>query len=286
MVASLQKAGSTDTEKLIAAMEGLTFETPKGPMTFRKEDHQALQDMYHFRIKKDAKDNDVLELVATIPAEDMPLPIRNKKSQCTPVMPRSLSRASSASATLRRSRRRWIPATSAADDSELSCEGGMPQPVWRRATSPSASAATSPSIAVSAAFHAGTLTAIVGPNGAGKTTYFNLISGQLPATAGTVLLDGVDITRLGRGGARQARHRPRLPAHQPVSQPHRARERAAGRASRARAAAPTCSRAGTAARDWIERADQFIAAANLADKRDRRRWRCRTATSASSRWRS
>jgi branched-chain amino acid transport system substrate-binding protein len=47
-------------------------------MTFRKEDHQALQDMYHWRIKKDAKDNDVLELVATIPAKDMPLPIRTK----------------------------------------------------------------------------------------------------------------------------------------------------------------------------------------------------------------
>jgi branched-chain amino acid transport system substrate-binding protein len=79
VVASLQKAGSTDTEKLIAAMEGLTFDTPKGPMTFRKEDHQALQDMYHWRIKKDAKDNDVLELVATIPAKDMPLPVREKK---------------------------------------------------------------------------------------------------------------------------------------------------------------------------------------------------------------
>lgn len=79
VVASLQKAGSTDSEKLIAAMEGLTFDTPKGSMTFRKEDHQALQDMYHFRIKKGAKDNDVLEVVATIPAKDMPLPIRVKK---------------------------------------------------------------------------------------------------------------------------------------------------------------------------------------------------------------
>jgi branched-chain amino acid transport system substrate-binding protein len=73
--ASLSKAGSTDTEKLIAAMEGLSFETPKGTMTFRKEDHQAMQDMYHFRIKKDAKDNDVLELVATIPSSKMPLPV-------------------------------------------------------------------------------------------------------------------------------------------------------------------------------------------------------------------
>src|ERR1700710_1437193 len=47
---------------------------------------------------------------------------------------------------------------------------------------------------VSCAFAPGTLTAIVGPNGAGKTTYFNLISGQLRASAGTVWLDGVDIT--------------------------------------------------------------------------------------------
>ena len=48
---------------------------------------------------------------------------------------------------------------------------------------------------VSCAFQPGTLTAIVGPNGAGKTTYFNLISGQLPASEGTVLLEGVDITK-------------------------------------------------------------------------------------------
>ena len=48
---------------------------------------------------------------------------------------------------------------------------------------------------VSCAFAPGTLTAIVGPNGAGKTTYFNLISGQLRASEGSVKLDGVDITR-------------------------------------------------------------------------------------------
>ena len=51
--------------------------------------------------------------------------------------------------------------------------------------------------AVTCAFHQGTLTAIVGPNGAGKTTYFNLISGQLRPTGGSVCLFGVDITRLG-----------------------------------------------------------------------------------------
>ena len=47
---------------------------------------------------------------------------------------------------------------------------------------------------MSCRFDPGSLTAIVGPNGAGKTTYFNLISGQLPASAGQVLLYGEDVT--------------------------------------------------------------------------------------------
>ncbi len=50
--------------------------------------------------------------------------------------------------------------------------------------------------AVSCTFEPGTLTAIVGPNGAGKTTYFNLISGQLNATSGRVLLNGRDLSNL------------------------------------------------------------------------------------------
>jgi branched-chain amino acid transport system ATP-binding protein len=65
--------------------------------------------------------------------------------------------------------------------------------------------------AVSCAFRPGTLTAIVGPNGAGKTTYFNLISGQLKATAGDVFLNGKSLagispsarTRAGLGRAFQ-----------------------------------------------------------------------------------
>ena len=48
--------------------------------------------------------------------------------------------------------------------------------------------------AVTCAFEPGTLTAIVGPNGAGKTTYFNLISGQLKATSGSVTLGGRELT--------------------------------------------------------------------------------------------
>ncbi len=50
--------------------------------------------------------------------------------------------------------------------------------------------------AVSCAFHPGTLTAIVGPNGAGKTTYFNLISGQINASSGSVMLNGRDLSAL------------------------------------------------------------------------------------------
>ena len=48
---------------------------------------------------------------------------------------------------------------------------------------------------VNCQFSPGTLTAIVGPNGAGKTTYFNLISGQLRASEGQVLLNGREVTR-------------------------------------------------------------------------------------------
>jgi branched-chain amino acid transport system substrate-binding protein len=50
VVTAIQKAGGTDTEKLIAAMEGMEFQTPKGTMIFRKEDHQALQAMYDFKL--------------------------------------------------------------------------------------------------------------------------------------------------------------------------------------------------------------------------------------------
>ena len=42
----------------------------------------------------------------------------------------------------------------------------------------------------------GELHAVIGPNGAGKTTFFNLISGFLSVTAGTIAFDGADITAL------------------------------------------------------------------------------------------
>jgi branched-chain amino acid transport system substrate-binding protein len=80
VIAAIKKAGGTDTEKLIAAMEGMEFDTPKGKMIFRKEDHQAMQSMYVFRVKADGKDQwDLLDLVREIRIDELPVPIRNKR---------------------------------------------------------------------------------------------------------------------------------------------------------------------------------------------------------------
>jgi branched-chain amino acid transport system substrate-binding protein len=81
LVEALKKTnGDTNTEKLIKTMEGMSFETPKGKMTFRKEDHQAMQSMYHFKIKVDpAFAWGVPELVHEIKPEEMKVPIRNKR---------------------------------------------------------------------------------------------------------------------------------------------------------------------------------------------------------------
>jgi len=81
VVTALKKTnGDTNTNKLISTMEGMSFDTPKGKMTFRKEDHQAMQSMYHFKIKVDpAFAWGVPELVHEIKAEEMDVPIRNKR---------------------------------------------------------------------------------------------------------------------------------------------------------------------------------------------------------------
>ncbi|HXP95413.1 MAG TPA: ABC transporter substrate-binding protein [Telmatospirillum sp.] len=41
IAAALEKAGGTETEKLVAAFEDLRFPSPIGPLTFRRNDHQA-----------------------------------------------------------------------------------------------------------------------------------------------------------------------------------------------------------------------------------------------------
>lgn len=72
--------GNSDTDKLIEAMEGMSFDTPKGKMTFRPEDHQAMQSMYHFRIKNDPSVPwAVQDLVKEITPDQMAVPIQNKR---------------------------------------------------------------------------------------------------------------------------------------------------------------------------------------------------------------
>lgn len=79
VVEALKKAGSTDTEDLIAAMEGMEWMTPKGMMKFRAEDHQALQSMYHFKIRVDeGVEWAVPELVEELTIDELPIPIRNQ----------------------------------------------------------------------------------------------------------------------------------------------------------------------------------------------------------------
>ena len=80
VLSGVKRAGGTDSEKLISSMEGMEFDTPKGKMIFRKEDHQALQCMYIFKIKANgANEWDLLDLVREIPIAELPVPIRNKR---------------------------------------------------------------------------------------------------------------------------------------------------------------------------------------------------------------
>ena len=49
---------------------------------------------------------------------------------------------------------------------------------------------------VSVAMGSNRITGLIGPNGSGKSTLVNAISGQIPATAGTIRVDGRDVTRM------------------------------------------------------------------------------------------
>ncbi len=82
IVKALETAPDWETETLIETMEGMSFETPKGTMTFRPEDHQALQDMYHFKIKvEDGVDWAIPELVRVIKADEMDIPVGRNNQQ-------------------------------------------------------------------------------------------------------------------------------------------------------------------------------------------------------------
>ena len=80
IVEALKKSGGdADGNALIPLMEGMSFETPKGTMTFRKEDHQSLQTMYAIRLEKVAEfDYPVPVLIRELSPEETEPPIMNK----------------------------------------------------------------------------------------------------------------------------------------------------------------------------------------------------------------
>jgi branched-chain amino acid transport system ATP-binding protein len=119
---------------------------------------------------------------------------------------------------------------------------------------------------VSASFRPGECVAIVGPNGAGKTTYFNLMSGQLPASSGSVWLDGIDVTALSAAGRAQrgigrAFQITNLFANLSVAENVRLAVQA-----RAKGAAGLLSR-WSSHRDWIDAAEKILVEVNLHDRR-------------------
>jgi branched-chain amino acid transport system ATP-binding protein len=120
---------------------------------------------------------------------------------------------------------------------------------------------------VSCRFEAGTLTAIVGPNGAGKTTYFNLISGQLPASEGRVLLNGEDLTAMAaplrtRRGLGRAFQLTQLFANLTV------RENVRLAVQARHGGGLNLLAVWLDRRDWIDEAQSLLDAVRLADKRD------------------
>lgn len=124
---------------------------------------------------------------------------------------------------------------------------------------------------VSCTFQTGALTAIVGPNGAGKTTYFNLISGQLPATEGEVWLSGEDVgglpaplrARRGLGRAFQLTQLfPQLTVQENVRLAVQARE--TGR----HGGGFNLAQVWLDRRDWIDEARSLLETARLLGKAD------------------
>lgn len=81
IVEALKKSeGNTDANELIKLMEGMSFETAKGKMTFRAEDHQALQSLYSIKLEKqDGIPYPVPVLIRELSPEETEPPIINKK---------------------------------------------------------------------------------------------------------------------------------------------------------------------------------------------------------------
>jgi branched-chain amino acid transport system ATP-binding protein len=121
---------------------------------------------------------------------------------------------------------------------------------------------------ISLTVEAGELRAVIGPNGAGKTTFFNLVSGFLAPSTGSILFEGRDISRIpahqrvGLGMARTFQITEIFPELTVFENIRIVTEVAAGYRLR-----PWLNRAEAA--DIRRRIDETLALAALSDKADR-----------------
>lgn len=72
--AAVEKAGSTDTDKVRSAMRGLQWMTPQGMKTMRAGDHQAIQNMYVVQVHKGK-----FNIVGSVPGDQAIGPVACKR---------------------------------------------------------------------------------------------------------------------------------------------------------------------------------------------------------------
>ena len=73
LLLAMEKAGGTDTDKVIAALEALKYDIAKGPQHYRKCDHQSVQSVLVLESKKKAEmknEADLFKVLATEPASE------------------------------------------------------------------------------------------------------------------------------------------------------------------------------------------------------------------------
>jgi branched-chain amino acid transport system substrate-binding protein len=76
LLLAMAKAGGTDTDKVIEALEGLKYDVAKGPQYFRKCDHQSVQSVLVLKSKAKAdmkSEQDLFEIVANVPGSEQML---------------------------------------------------------------------------------------------------------------------------------------------------------------------------------------------------------------------
>jgi branched-chain amino acid transport system substrate-binding protein len=73
VVHAIEQGGGTDVDKMVSALDGWTFDAPKGKETVRAGDHAMLQDMYVAKLVKQG-DSFVPQLVKSVPADQVAPP--------------------------------------------------------------------------------------------------------------------------------------------------------------------------------------------------------------------